>query len=233
MNYYHLKEREWQFIYEHLQKISWIRNSKASDLRLFIEGVFFILKGGCQWRLLPSAYGKWQAVSRRFIRWNEKGVWSDLFANSTEDSDLQEVMLDGTIVRAHACAAGYAKDGGEEQGLGRSKGGFTSKIHALVEDIEDTTVIADKAYDSKKFRDYLEEKNCRHVIPPRRNRKIQYDYDEHIYVERHLIECFFGKLKHFRRVFSRFDKAKSTFQAFIDFAANSYCFEVSAYVNIT
>ena len=245
MNHYHLKESEWQFIYNNLQKISWIRNSQVSDLRLFIEGVFFILKGGCQWRLLPSVYGKWQTIYRRFIRWNEKGVWSDLFANAIENSDLQEVMLDGTIVRAHACAAGYRKDSGAEQGLGRSKGGFTTKIHALVdalgnplkfiitggnrneiikaeelvENIENTTVIADKAYDSKKFRDHLEEKNCKHVIPPRRNRKIQYDYDEHVYVERHLIECFFGKLKHFRRVFSRFDKAKSTFQAFIDFAA--------------
>ena len=173
MTDYHLKEREWQFIYNNLQKISWIRKSKISDLRLFTEGVFFILKGGCQWRLLPSVYGKWQTVYRRFIRWNAKGVWSDLFANSIEDRDLQEVMLDGTIVRAHACAAGYRKDSVEEQGLGRSKGGFTSKIHALVdglgnplkfiinggnrneiikaeelvENIENTIVIADKAYD--------------------------------------------------------------------------------------
>ena len=113
MDHYHLKESEWQFIYDSLKKKSWIRNSQISDLRLFIEGVFFILKGGCQWRLLPSVYGKWQPVYRRFIRWNAKGVWSDLFANSTEDSDLQEVMLDGTIVRAHACAAGYSKDSGK------------------------------------------------------------------------------------------------------------------------
>ena len=42
-------------------------------------------------------------------------------------------MLDGTIVKAHACATGYMKDSSEEQGLGRSKGGFTSKIHTLVD----------------------------------------------------------------------------------------------------
>ena len=88
MNHYHLKESEWQFIYNSLKKKSWIRKTKVSELRLFIEGVFFILKGGCQWSLLPSVYGEWQTVYRRFIRWNAKGVWSDLFANSTEDSDL-------------------------------------------------------------------------------------------------------------------------------------------------
>ena len=71
---------------------------------MFIEGAFCILKRGLQWRLLPSVYGKWQIIYRRFIRWNEKGVWSGLFANSIEDADLQEVMLDATIVRAHACS---------------------------------------------------------------------------------------------------------------------------------
>lgn len=168
-----------------------------------------------------------------------------MFVQSTDGADLQEVMLDGTIVRSHACAAGYQKDGNSEQALGRSKGGFTTKIHAMVDalgnplkfiltggnrneiikaeelikDIHHTNVIADKAYDSNKFRQKIKQQNCQHTIPPRKNRKIQYEYDEHLYIERHLIECFFGKLKHFRRIFSRFDKIKHTFQAFIDFAS--------------
>ena len=168
-----------------------------------------------------------------------------MFAQSTAGADLQEVMLDGTIVRSHACASGYQKDGNAEQALGRSKGGFTTKIHAmvdalgnplkfiltggnrneiikaeeLIEDIQHTNIIADKAYDRDKFRQKITEQNCQHTIPPRRNRKIQHEYDEHVYIERHLIECFFGKLKQFRRVFSRFDKIKHAFQAFIDFAS--------------
>ncbi|ETO91533.1 MAG: putative transposase [Candidatus Xenolissoclinum pacificiensis L6] len=155
--------------------------------------------------------------------------------------DLQEVMIDSTIVRAHVYEAGYSK---EEEGLGRSKGGFTSKIHALVdtlgnplkfiligenrndiikaealkEDMKSTTVITDKGYDSKKLHDHLDDKQCKIVIPPRRNRKVQYEYDKHIYIERQSIECFCGKLKHFIRVSSRFDKTKSSYQAFIDFA---------------
>ena len=194
---------------------------------------------------MPQYYGKWQAIYKRFIRWERLNIWSEMFMKSTDGADLQEVMLDGTIVRSHACAAGYQKDGNAEQALGRSKGGFTTKIHAmvdglgnplkfiltggnrneivkaeeLIEDIHDTNVIADKAYDSDKFRKIIEKQACQHTIPPRRNRNIQHEYDQHVYVERHLIECFFGKLKQFRRVFSRFDKIKNTFQAFIDFAA--------------
>ena len=168
-----------------------------------------------------------------------------MFTQSTDDADLQEVMLDGTIVRSHACAAGYKKDGNAKQALGRSKGGFTTKIHAmvdglgnplkfiltggnrneiikaeeLIENIKDTNVLADKAYDSDKFKNKIKEQGCQHTIPPRRNRKNQHEYDAHIYIERHLTECFFGKLKQFRRIFSRFDKIKHTFQAFIDFAS--------------
>ena len=168
-----------------------------------------------------------------------------MFSQSTDGADLQEVMLDGTIVRSHACAAGYQKDSNAEQALGRSKGGFTTKIHAmvdgpgnplkftltggnrheiikaeeLIENIHHTNVIADKAYDSDKFRKLIEKQGCKHTIPPRKNRKIQHEYDTHIYIERHLVECFFSKLKHYRRVFSRFDKIKHTFQAFIDFAS--------------
>ena len=129
-----------------------------------------------------------------------------MFKKATNNVDLQEVMLDSTIVRAHACAAGYSKDSEKSEGLGRSKGGFTSKIHALVDalgnplkfsitggnrheiikaeslmcNIYNTVVIADKAYDSKKFRKYLESKHCEHVIPSRRNRKVQYFHDKHI-----------------------------------------------------
>jgi len=195
--------------------------------------------------MLPKYYGKWQTVYKRFIRWARLNIWSDMFVKSTDGADLQEVMLDGTIVRSHACASGYQKDGNSEQALGRSKGGFTTKIHAmvdalgnplkfiltggnrneiikaeeLIEDIENTNVIADKAYDSDKFRQKIEAQNCTHDIPPRSNRKIQHEYDQHVYVERHLVECFFSKLKQFRRVFSRFDKIKHTFQAFIDFAS--------------
>ncbi len=51
------------------------------------------------------------------------------------EADEEAVMIDATIVRAHACSAGYKKNSQEQEALGRSKGGFTTKIHALVDDL--------------------------------------------------------------------------------------------------
>lgn len=62
-------------------------------------------------------------------------------------------------------------------------------------------------------------RGCDAVIPPKRNRKIQRDYDKHIYKERHLVECFFNKIKQFRRVFSRFDKTNIAYLTFVEFAS--------------
>ena len=158
-------------------------------------------------------------------------------------ADLEHTMIDATIVRAHACSAGLGKDTGEQEALGRSKGGFTSKIHALVDslgnplkfilaagqrnditqaqhltqDLKNTILIADKGYDSNALIDSLAANNCKAVIPPKKNRKEQREYDKHIYKERHLIECFFGKMKHFRKVFSRFDKSAEIFVSFLNF----------------
>lgn len=57
------------------------------------------------------------------------------------------------------------------------------------------------------------------VIPPRSNRKVKRLYDRHVYKERHLIECFFGKIKHYRRIFSRFEKTACHFMGFVRFVA--------------
>ena len=79
--------------------------------------------------------------------------------------------------------------------------------------------LADKGYDSDVFREYVAQSGATAVIPPRSNRKRRYWYDEHIYKERHLVECFFNKVKQFRRVFSRFDKLADAYLSFIHIEA--------------
>jgi transposase len=127
--------------------------------------------------------------------------------------------------------------------LGRSKGGFTTKIHAVVDalgnplkftitagqrnditqansllrNISNAYVIDDKGYNSKELRFQLFQQNCIPVIPSRSNNKHPFQYDEDIYKERHAIECLFSKMKHFRRIFSRFDKSACNFIAFLSF----------------
>lgn len=89
----------------------------------------------------------------------------------------------------------------------------------LIKDLTNTSVIADKGYDSNALIEVISENKSEVVIPPKKNLKIQRKYDSHVYKERHLIECFLGKIKHFRRVFSRFDKTAAAFMGFLNFVA--------------
>lgn len=125
------------------------------------------------------------------------------------------------------------KHGGQSaQALGRSRGGFSTKLHiavdalgnplrfiltddechesphvaALVSGFTPRALIADKGYDAAEFVAAVTAAGIETVIPPRANRVRRCDYDRHLYRERHLIECFIGKIKHHRRVFSRLDK---------------------------
>ncbi len=245
MEKYYIKSEAWEKIYSFLQSHRGIRVGNEGKTRTFAEGVYFIMRTGAQWRELPVYYGKWRSVHKRFEAWSHKGLWILILEHFTQDYDSESLMIDATIVRAHPCAAGYEKDQNEREGLGRSKGGFTTKIHvvvdalgqalrfsltpgqrhditqasALLEGFENANIIADKGYDSNALIDQIQNQNCIPVIPPRSNRKTPREYDEDLYKERHLVECFFNKIKHFRRVFSRFDKKASSFAGFLAYAS--------------
>ncbi len=89
----------------------------------------------------------------------------------------------------------------------------------LIENLFADYVIADKGYDAQAFVWKLKERNSEVVIPSRITDKVQRKIDEHLYKERHLIENQIGKLKQFRRVFSRFDKLAKNYLSFIYFAS--------------
>ncbi len=80
-------------------------------------------------------------------------------------------------------------------------------------------MIADKGYDAQSVLDHVAEMGAEAVIPPRSNRKEQREIDREFYKERHLVECFFNKVKQFRRVFSRFDQLGRNYLAFVEFAS--------------
>jgi transposase len=80
-------------------------------------------------------------------------------------------------------------------------------------------LLADKGYDTDALIAYVESVGAKAIIPPKSNRIVQREYDKHFYKERYKIECSFGFLKHYRRIFSRFDKIASRFLAFLHFVA--------------
>ncbi len=80
-------------------------------------------------------------------------------------------------------------------------------------------VIADKGYDSAEVLAEVAAMQAEAVIPPKANRRQQRDYDVLLYQERHLVECFINKIKHFRRIFTRFDKLACHYLAFLHFAS--------------
>jgi transposase len=139
------------------------------------------------------------------------------------------------------------KNGGQaEQALGRSRGGFSTKIHVTVDglgyplrlyltagqrhdivkahdltvDLDFDYLIADRSYGAQDFVDALLASDITVVIPPRKNAQQPREYDEWRYRERHLIECFIGKIKHFRRIFSRFDKLAKRYLGFLQFVSS-------------
>ena len=88
---------------------------------------------------------------------------------------------------------------------------------ALIDGYQGEYVIADKSYDADVFRQAIEASGAKSVIPSRSNRKEPYEYDAHLYKERHLVECFIGKTKHYRRIFSRFEKLAKRYLGFLSF----------------
>jgi len=241
-----IKNEQWAKIVRFLRACPDVYVGQEAQCRRFIEGVLWIARSGSQWRLLPTEYGNWNSVYKRFGRWCDKDIWHKMHQHFADDPDMEYLILDSTIVRAHPCAAGASKkNGGQaEQALGRSVGGFSTKIHvsvdglgnplrfiltagqrhdstqaeALVIDLDFEHLIADKAYDDADFIDLIiQEYEAEAVIPSRAKRKEPREYDEHLYKERHLVECFINKIKHYRRIFSRFEKLAHRYFGFLSF----------------
>jgi transposase len=130
--------------------------------------------------------------------------------------------------------------------MGRSRGGLTTKIHALVdaegrpveldlsagqahdstqaEDLldllgEGAILLADKAYDTNALRDLADKRGAWANIPARSNRKDDFIFSKWLYRQRNLVERFFNKLKHFRGIATRYDKNPHNFLAAIKLAS--------------
>jgi transposase len=80
----------------------------SKDNRLFIDAILYVAKTGIPWRDLPTRFGAWDTTYKRFSRWCRKGTWQRVF-EALQDPDLEWLILDSTVIRAHPCAAGAPK----------------------------------------------------------------------------------------------------------------------------
>ena len=105
-----ISDEQWDRIKNLLPGRPGIRGRPAADNRRFVDAVLWIGKAGAPWRDLPDRFGGWNSAWRRFDRWARKGVWKAVF-DALQDPDLEWLILDSTIIRAHPHAAGAKKLG--------------------------------------------------------------------------------------------------------------------------
>ncbi len=215
-----------------------------SNLRLMVEGMLYRLRTGLPWRDLPDYFGRWNSLYKKFNAWSVKGIWMKVFNFLVVEPDLEWAFIDGSYVKAHQHSAGAA--GPEDQAIGTSRAGKTSKIHMVVDafglpikfeitggQIHDSTaadsiikempaadfIIADKGYDKEALREIIREKGSVPIIPRKSNSKTgNDDIDWNLYGNRHLVENIFARLKHYRALATRYDKLKRNFESMVAMA---------------
>ncbi|HVX76938.1 MAG TPA: IS5 family transposase [Bradyrhizobium sp.] len=237
-----LSDAEWAIIAPLLPNKP--RGVPRTDDRRVLNGIFWTLRTGSPWRDLPERYGPYTTVYNRYNRWAKAGVWLRIFEALAARSPDSLHLIDSSIVRAHQHAAGGKK--GARITIGRSRGGLSTKIHAVVDAVglpvrllltpgqasDKTTLpnlieglrpaleaIADRGYSARFIIELFAQRGTTAHIPSQSNVRVVRTVDLQRYRQRNLVERFFNKLKHLRRIATRYDKLARNFLAAVTLAS--------------
>ena len=108
MRRYELTDDEWTRIEDLLPGRDGYPGGQAEDNRQFVNAVIWIARSGAPWRDLPERFGNWNSVFQRFNRWSKSGVWEQVM-RALQSPDLETMLLDSTVIRAHQHAGGAPK----------------------------------------------------------------------------------------------------------------------------
>jgi transposase len=191
---YELSDYEWTAIRPMLPNKP--RGVRRVNDRRVLNGIFWVLRSGALWRDLPAIYGPRTTCYNRFVRWRQAGVWDQIMDALAAGHDAAVQMIDTSVVRVHQHGACMADN--HHQDMGRSRGGLTSKIHAVVDTnglpvhlaltpgeahdnrlcsvllsalLPQTMLLADRGYDADWIRELARQQEAWANIPPKRNRK--------------------------------------------------------------
>ena len=222
------------------------RGKARVDDRRVISGIIHVLKSGGRWIDAPPEYGPKKTLYNRYVRWAAKGV---LGRSVPRACAIGRPARAGPhrLLGGEGASLGQRRQRGEKnQAIGRSRGGRTTKIHALTDaacrplsfmltggQVADCTAGAellarlpaceilhgDKGYDSDAIRRQVEDAGAMPNIPPKANRKWKNCFSPFLYRNRNAIERMFCRLKDFRRVATRYDRNAANFLAAVCIAA--------------
>ena len=206
-------------------------------IKKVLTAILFVFSEGCTWRAIDTPDADWNSVYQYYRRWCRSGLWEKLWERvSPKTKSRTTAHGDSTFIKVHRCGLNAA-GGRDLQAIGLTKGGWNTKLHAVVDsrgqplallltggqvadvsqaeellkEVEAKTVVLDKGYDSDPLRIWLFEREITPCIPSKSNRKDPLPYSKKTYRKRHLIENFFAHIKTFRRVATRYDKLAETF----------------------
>ena len=244
-----MTEDDWAIVLQVFRAVRSRRGDKGRDDRKFLEALHYFTVHNITWRALSAEFGHWNSIWKRFWRLSRAGIFEaffDALAALSESAHLVQ-MFDSTVARAHVSAAG-AKGGQDDQALGRSRGGFSTKIHLKVDldglplafhltggeasdsrnfellldigpDILPRAAITDKGYDAKSNRDGARKRGICPVIPHRATATDRPAFFPKIlYKARARIEQAVGKLKRFKRIALRCEKTARNYGSFVALA---------------
>ena len=107
----------------------------ASNLQV-LNAILYVTEHGCKWRGLPTRFGNWHTIYTRMNRWAKAGVLDRVFTVLQEQQiiriKIEAMSVDSTIVKVHPDGTGATKKG--PQAIGKSRGGWTTKIHMVAAD---------------------------------------------------------------------------------------------------
>ena len=224
-------------------------NVSLSNLAV-LNAILYVAEHGCKWRGLPARFGNWHTIYTRMNRWAKAGVLDRVFEQLQQSQvvriKIEAVSLDSTSIKVHPDGTGALKKNGP-QSIGKSRGGWNTKIHMLAADARTAItfslspgqahdapegrallsrlgapnrplhLLMDRAYEGNETRQLALDLGFIPVVPPLKTRIEPWEYDREMYKRRNEVERLFRRLKGYRRIFSRFEKLDVMFLGFISF----------------